>query len=179
LDGHDIQNNGFLSDLLHERSELVVNASELVELCGEHRLDICTSKEYSFEVDVSSLDIDPSVKGNSDFLKLVVPRHNLFLEHFVVGRHFHRGYIVDVLINLGEEVIPAFDQPTFVLISDELKLVFGPTVLDASDELLEDQLAPRLIQDSCHDLVVLDKISLPEIVENQVIEFDFDFQLGQ
>ena len=90
LDGHDIQNNWLLSDLLHERSELVVNASELVELCGEHRLDICTSKEYSLEVDVSSLDIDPIVKDYSDFLKLLVPRHNLFLEHFVVGRHFHR-----------------------------------------------------------------------------------------
>ena len=84
-----------------------------------------------------------------------------------------------MLINLLKELVPAFDQPTFVLISDELKLVFGPTVLDASDELLEDQLTPCLIQDSCHDLLVLNKIGLPEIVENQVIEFDFDFQLGQ
>jgi len=84
LNGHNIQDNWFLSNLLHERSELVVNASELVELCGEHGFDICTSKEYSFKIDISSLDINPIIKDDSDFLKLLIPRNNLFLKDFVV-----------------------------------------------------------------------------------------------
>ena len=84
-----------------------------------------------------------------------------------------------MLVDLDKEVVPAFDQPAFVLVPDELKLICGPAVFDVSDEFFQDQLTSCLVQDFCHDLVVLDKISLPEIVQIQVIEFDFDFQLGQ
>ena len=83
-----------------------------------------------------------------------------------------------MLIDLDKEVVPAFDQLAFFLVPDELKLIFSPAVFDVTDDFLQDQLTSCLVKEFCHDLVVLDKISLPEIVKNLDIEFEFDFQLG-
>jgi len=117
---HNIKNDWLLSYFLHESGELVINASEFVELSGKHGFDVSTSEENTLEVDISSLDIDPVVKDNSNSLQFLIPRNDFLLKYFVVRRHFHGGNVVDVLVNLNEQIIPSSDESALALISDEL-----------------------------------------------------------
>jgi hypothetical protein len=164
-----------LGHFFHERSELIVYASKFVELSGQHRLDICTSKEDALEIHISSLYVNPIVEDYSDFLELFVPRHNLFLEDFVIWGHPHGGDVVDVFIDLGKEILPSFDESAFALIPDQFELILCPAILDASDELLQDHFSSCLAQDFSHHLLILHEIRLPKVVESEVIEFHLDF----
>jgi hypothetical protein len=84
-----------------------------------------------------------------------------------------------VLINLCEQIIPTSDESTLALISNEFKLIFGPAVFNASDKLFKNHFTPSFGKDFVENLVVLDQVSLPKVQECEVLEVDFDFQLGQ
>jgi len=84
-----------------------------------------------------------------------------------------------VFIDLSKELIPSFDESTFTLVSNELKLVGRPAVFDVSNKVFKDQFSSCFIENFGDDFVIFDHISLPEIEKNQVIEFDFDLQLEQ
>ena len=51
----------------------------------------------------------------------------------VVGRELHGGHAVDVLLDLGEQVVPAADQPALVLVVHLLQLVRVPHVSHLSN----------------------------------------------
>ena len=46
--------------------------------------------------------------------------------HLVIRRELHGGHAVDVLFDLVEEVVPATDQATLVLIVNQVQLVSVP-----------------------------------------------------
>ena len=61
------------------------------------------------------LYINPHIKQGVDPVQSVFPGHGV-----EVGRELHGGDGVDVLLDLVEEVIPATDQPTLVLVVDQV-----------------------------------------------------------
>ena len=46
--------------------------------------------------------------------------------NLVVRRELHSSHTVNVLLDLVEQVIPATDEPTFVLVVNQLKLIGLP-----------------------------------------------------
>ena len=55
--------------------------------------------------------------------------------HLVVWGQLHSGHAVDVLLDLVEEVIPASDQATLVLVVDQVQLVRVPHLTDLDTEI--------------------------------------------
>mmetsp|Transcript_10644 Transcript_10644/g.10731 ORF Transcript_10644/g.10731 Transcript_10644/m.10731 type:complete len:340 (-) Transcript_10644:4108-5127(-) len=179
LDGDHLQHHRLRRHLLHQRGELIVDALELGEFCGQHGLDVSGAKEDAFQVHVAPLHIDPVVEDDADLLQTLIPRDDLLLEHFVVGRHLHGLDVVDVLVDLLEQLVPPSDQPTLRLVLYQLQLVVRPYVLDVPQELLQDQLATRLTEDVPDNFVILDQVCLPQVAQVQIIEVHFDLQLDQ
>lgn len=84
-----------------------------------------------------------------------------------------------MFIDLREQLVPSADQAALVGVSHELEFVLGPALLDASKELVKDELTACLVQDICDNFIVFDEVSLPQIVEDEVVELDLNPQLGQ
>lgn len=84
-----------------------------------------------------------------------------------------------MFINLSEQLVPTADQAALVGVSDELKFVFGPALFNASKELVKDEFTASLVQNICDDFVVLDEVGLPQIVEDEIVEFDLNPHLGE
>ena len=70
-----------------------------------------------------------------------------------------------MLINLGEELIPASDQAALALVANKLELILGPAVLDAEEEVLQDEFTSCFSEDLTNHLLVLDEVCLPEVAE--------------
>lgn len=56
-----------------------------------------------------------------------------YLAYLVVWGEFHGRHAVDVLLDLGEQIVPASDQATLVLVVDQLQLIAPPYLTDLSN----------------------------------------------
>ena len=89
-------------------------------------LDISTPSENPLQVDPPPLDIYPDIKEGIDPVQSVFPSHGIVLKHLEVGGQLHGGHGVDVFFDLVEEVVPATDQATLVLVVNQVKLIGHP-----------------------------------------------------
>lgn len=55
------------------------------------------------------------------------------MAYLVVWGEFHGRHAVDVLLDLGEQIVPASDQATLVLVVDQLQLIAPPNLTDLSN----------------------------------------------
>lgn len=56
--------------------------------------------------------------------------------YLVIGRQFHSCDTVDMLFDLGKEVIPATDQLALVLVVDEIQFIASPYFTDLSPQII-------------------------------------------
>jgi hypothetical protein len=86
----------------------------------------------------------------------VLPESGIFLEYCncqlrlsistsgltsVVRRHLHCRQRIQVFPTFVEQVVPAPDETTFVLVVDKIEGVRGPSLFNLLDELLQSHLA--------------------------------------
>ena len=91
-------------------------------------LDVRTASENAFQVHPSALHVDPHVEQVVDLVEAVLPGHGIILKHLEVRRQLHGCHRVDVLLDLGEEVVPATDDLALVLVVDQVQLVRMPSL---------------------------------------------------
>jgi hypothetical protein len=100
----------------------------------EHLFDIFRAIEYAFEIHVPHLQVLPRIEDNRNVLETSVPDFKISLVHFVIRTVLRATNIIDMLVNLGNKVIPPLDQRSvsFRLISrrfviSELEFLFFPS----------------------------------------------------
>jgi len=80
-----------------------------------------------------TLNIDPYVEQDMNSIETIFPGRSLFFKHLVVWRELHSRERVEVLAALREEIVPTSNQPSLVLIIDEVESVVRPSLLDLSE----------------------------------------------
>lgn len=141
-DAQHLHHKRVLGHLAHQGHKLAAEAVELVCLGRQQHLEIGAPGEDALKVDPLALHINPDIaKERVDGVELLVPGRRLLLKHLEVGRHLHLREVVDVVLGLCEEVVPAADQLGLVLVVDKLQLVRLPRLLDLLEKLLERLLA--------------------------------------
>ena len=84
-----------------------------------------------------------------------------------------------MLINLRKQVIPTFDQSAFVLVSNQFYFIFGPAVLDVFKKLFKNKLTSCFTENFHNNFIVFYQVCLPEIIQDDIIELYFYFELDQ
>ena len=80
----------------------------------------------------------------------------------------HCGHLVDVLLDLVEEVVPASDELALVLVVDHVELVGLPCLLDLLQELLKGHLSLGHQDDVTDEGLVLEEVDVPNLAQAKV-----------
>ena len=99
---------------------------ESLALVGQKMFDVSTACENALQIDPSPLNVDPHIKESIDPVQSIFPGHGVVFKHLEVGRELHCGHGIDVLLDLVEEIIPAADETTLVLVVDQVKFIGHP-----------------------------------------------------
>ena len=126
-------------------------------------LDVRVASEDALEVHPLALHIDPDIEEDVDAVELVFPRRRLLLELFVVRRVSHGLQRVQVITALGEQIVPATNEPAFVLVVDEIQVVILPVLADSAHKLLEGHLALRLGDHVANDRLAGAELKVPNV----------------
>jgi len=85
--------------------------------------------------------------------------------------------LVDVLLQLVEQVVPSTDDPTLVLVVDQVQLVGVPRLLHLLEELFQGHLSLSHQDDILHCTLMPLQVDIPHLTKSQLREHPGHSQL--
>lgn len=158
---HHLHDQRLRCYLLHQSSELIIHTLELIILVSQLRLYVTRTEEDALQVHPTALNINPCVEGELHLLELLIPLPYIRLEGLVVRGHLHGGEVLEILIQLSEEVVPASDQLAFALVLCQFQFEYFPIGLHLPNHTLQHQLSCGYSHELSHLCLNLHGIRLP------------------